>query len=80
MSGSGKQKENKRAKMESEFDVKDLIVIDNGADSVKIGISGEDKPRVTRYLFPNKSILLKLILFLFIHICLGNYSISWRNA
>lgn len=32
--------------MESEFDVKDLIVIDNGADSVKIGISGEDRPRV----------------------------------
>ncbi|EGR31582.1 hypothetical protein IMG5_106340 [Ichthyophthirius multifiliis] len=40
-----KQKENKRAQMESEFDVKDIIVIDNGADSVKIGISGEDHPR-----------------------------------
>jgi len=43
-----KEKENKRAKMESEFDVKDIIVIDNGADTVKIGISGEDKPRVIR--------------------------------
>lgn len=41
-----KQKENKRAKMESEFDMKDIIVIDNGADTVKIGISGEDRPRV----------------------------------
>ncbi|KAL4480379.1 hypothetical protein ABPG74_020895 [Tetrahymena malaccensis] len=41
-----KQKENKRAKMESEYDVKDIIVIDNGADTVKIGISGEDKPRI----------------------------------
>lgn len=45
MSGEN-QKENKRSKMESEYDVKDIIVIDNGADTVKIGISGEDKPRV----------------------------------
>jgi len=45
-----KEKENKRAKMESEFDVKDIIVIDNGADTVKIGISGEDKPRVKRWV------------------------------
>lgn len=28
-----KEKENKRSKMESEFDVKDIIVIDNGADT-----------------------------------------------
>lgn len=32
--------------MESEYDVKDIIVIDNGADSIKIGISGEDNPRL----------------------------------
>ena len=37
---------NKRAKMESEYDVKDIIIIDNGADTVKVGISGEDYPRV----------------------------------
>lgn len=37
---------NKRARMESEYDVKDIIVIDNGADTVKVGISGEDNPRV----------------------------------
>jgi actin beta/gamma 1 len=30
--------------MESEFDIKDLIVIDNGGDTCKIGISGEDFP------------------------------------
>lgn len=32
--------------MESEYDIKDIIVIDNGADTIKIGISGEDFPRV----------------------------------
>jgi hypothetical protein len=32
--------------MESEYDVKDIIVIDNGTDTVKIGVSGEDYPRV----------------------------------
>ena len=37
---------NKRSMMESEFDTKDIIVIDNGSDTVKIGISGEDNPRV----------------------------------
>ncbi len=37
---------NKRSMMESEYDVKDIIVIDNGTDSVKIGVSGEDYPRV----------------------------------
>ena len=37
--------------MESEYDVKDVIVIDNGSDSVKIGISGEDNPRVFYILF-----------------------------
>jgi actin-related protein len=39
---------NTRATMESEYDVKDIIVIDNGADSIKIGISGEDNPRVIK--------------------------------
>ena len=33
---------NKRALMESEYDIKDIIVIDNGAEITKIGISGED--------------------------------------
>ena len=37
---------NKRSKMESEFDNKDIIVIDNGSDSVKIGISGENFPKL----------------------------------
>eukprot|EP01016_Furgasonia_blochmanni_P024430 TRINITY_DN2634_c0_g2_i4.p1 TRINITY_DN2634_c0_g2~~TRINITY_DN2634_c0_g2_i4.p1 ORF type:complete len:416 (-),score=66.10 TRINITY_DN2634_c0_g2_i4:987-2234(-) len=32
-------------KMESEFDLKDYIVIDNGTDALKIGFSGEDTPR-----------------------------------
>lgn len=36
---------NKRAKMESEFDMKDIIVIDNGSDSIKVGISGENFPK-----------------------------------
>lgn len=37
---------NKRAKMESEFDMKDIIVIDNGSETVKVGISGENFPKV----------------------------------
>ena len=41
-----KKTQNTRAVMESEYDVKDIIVIDNGADTIKIGISGEDYPRV----------------------------------
>jgi actin beta/gamma 1 len=36
-------------KMESEFDLKDYIVIDNGTDSLKIGFSGEDTPRVRHH-------------------------------
>ena len=32
--------------LESETDVKDLVVIDNGTETVKIGLSGEDYPRV----------------------------------
>jgi actin beta/gamma 1 len=43
-----KKVQNTRAHMESEYDVKDIIVIDNGADTIKIGISGEDYPRVSR--------------------------------
>jgi actin-related protein len=43
---SKEPKVNKRAQMESEFDVKDLIIIDNGSDTIKVGISGEDYPRV----------------------------------
>ena len=42
---------NKRSMMESEYDMKDIIVIDNGTDSVKIGISGEDNPRVFFFIF-----------------------------
>ena len=44
---SKEPKVNKRATMESEFDVKDLIIIDNGSDTIKVGISGEDYPRVS---------------------------------
>ena len=32
--------------LESEVDVNDTVVIDNGTYSVKIGYSGEDYPRV----------------------------------
>lgn len=32
--------------LESETDVRDLVVIDNGTETVKIGLSGEDYPRV----------------------------------
>ena len=38
--------ENKRNLLESEVDLKDLIVIDNGTDSIKMGYSGENHPRV----------------------------------
>lgn len=39
--------ENKRNLLESEVDLKDLIVIDNGTDTLKMGYSGENYPRVT---------------------------------
>jgi len=32
--------------LESEIDSKYLIVIDNGSETIKIGYSGEDYPRV----------------------------------
>jgi actin-related protein len=38
--------ENKRNLLESEVDLKDLIVIDNGTDSIKMGYSGENHPRI----------------------------------
>ena len=38
--------ENKRNLLESEVDLKDLIVIDNGTDTIKMGYSGENYPRV----------------------------------
>lgn len=38
--------ERKKDALESEVDVKDVVVIDNGTESVKIGISGEDYPRI----------------------------------
>jgi len=38
--------ENKRNLLESEVDLKDLIVIDNGTDTIKMGYSGENQPRV----------------------------------
>ena len=34
--------------MESEFDKKDFIIIDSGSDTIKIGYSGEDTPRVLK--------------------------------
>ena len=45
--------ENKRNLLESEVDLKDLIVIDNGTDTIHMGYSGENFPRVkiiTRYV------------------------------
>lgn len=36
----------KKDVLESETDVRDFIVIDNGTETVKIGLSGEDYPRV----------------------------------
>jgi len=36
-----------RSDIESLINIKDLIVIDNGSDSIKLGISGEDQPRVS---------------------------------
>jgi actin beta/gamma 1 len=45
--------ENKRNLLESEVDLKDLIVIDNGTDTIKMGYSGENYPRV---LFLNRSV------------------------
>lgn len=39
--------ENKRNLLESEVDLKDLIVIDNGTDTIKMGYSGENYPRVS---------------------------------
>ncbi|CAD8078966.1 unnamed protein product [Paramecium primaurelia] len=42
---------NKRATMESEYDQKDIVVIDNGTDTIKVGISGEDYPRL---IYDNK--------------------------
>ena len=38
--------ENKRNLLESEVDLKDLIVIDNGTDTLKMGYSGENHPRI----------------------------------
>ena len=38
--------ENKRNLLESEVDLKDLIVIDNGTDTIHMGYSGENLPRV----------------------------------
>lgn len=32
--------------LESLVDVKEVIVIDNGSESIKIGYSGEDQPRI----------------------------------
>jgi actin-related protein len=37
---------NKRKLIESEVDVKELIIIDNGTESVKIGRSGMDYPSI----------------------------------
>jgi len=36
----------KKDVLESETDAKDLVVIDNGTETIKIGLSGEDYPRV----------------------------------
>ena len=38
--------ENKRNILESEVDLKDIIVIDIGTETIKMGYSGENRPRV----------------------------------
>ncbi len=47
--------------MESEFDKKDFIIIDSGSETIKIGYSGEDTPRVfinyTRYNYIDSNTL-----------------------
>lgn len=35
---------NKRLEVEAEIDVKDIVIIDNGTDTIKVGISGTDYP------------------------------------
>lgn len=35
-----------KVQLESDVDVKEFIVIDNGTETIKIGVSGEDYPRV----------------------------------
>lgn len=37
---------NKRLEVEAEIDVKDIVVIDSGTDTVKVGISGTDYPEI----------------------------------
>jgi actin-related protein len=37
---------NKRSKVESEVDMRDVVVIDNGTDTIKIGMSGVDYPQI----------------------------------
>jgi actin-related protein len=35
-----------KEQLESDIDVKDIVVIDNGTETTKMGFSGEDYPRV----------------------------------
>jgi actin-related protein len=37
---------NKRANVESEVDMREVVVIDNGTDTIKIGMSGVDYPQI----------------------------------
>ena len=37
---------NKRLEVEAEIDVKDVVIIDCGTDTVKVGISGTDYPEI----------------------------------
>jgi len=44
--------------MDSQVDFKEIVVIDNGTDSLKVGFSGEDWPQVR---FPHISFYISLI-------------------
>ena len=53
-----------KAELESEIDVKDIIVLDNGTETIKVGYSGEDYPRV--FIIIKKINKEKINLFIFI--------------
>ena len=46
MSHDKKPTVNKRSLVESEIDLEDVVVIDNGTDTIKIGMSGTDTPQI----------------------------------
>lgn len=46
MSHEMKKIMNKRFNVESAIDVEEIVVIDNGTDTIKIGMSGSDYPQI----------------------------------